>query len=98
MSVEVPGADFHANAQPGRVRSPLPIPMYSFTPANIGARTCEVHDHEEPIMPRQPKPDDAADKEIRNLQDDTADPGDLDPSAPHDRGSVQNGRWLSGME
>src|SRR5262245_16198245 len=26
-------------------------------------------------------------------EDDTADPGELDSSAPHDRGRVENGEW-----
>ena len=31
-------------------------------------------------------------------EDDTADPADLDPAAPHDRGVVENDKWRDGID
>jgi hypothetical protein len=44
-----------------------------------------------------PSPRKGAEKATRP-EDDTADPGDLDPEAPHDRGTVKGGEWHSGIE
>ena len=37
-------------------------------------------------------------EEASRSGDDTIDPGDLDAEAPHDRGSVENDEWHSGIE
>jgi hypothetical protein len=44
-----------------------------------------------------PEPRKGAEKG-RNPSDDTVDPGDADAEAPHDRGTVQDGNWMSGID
>jgi hypothetical protein len=44
-----------------------------------------------------PEPRKGAQK-ANNPTDDTADPGDLDADAPHDRGTVRDGNWMSGID
>lgn len=34
----------------------------------------------------------------KNPSDDTVDPANVNPSAPHDRGSIQDGNWRSGID
>lgn len=44
-----------------------------------------------------PSPRKGAEKAGRS-EDDTKDPGDVDASAPHDRGTEKGGEWHSGIE